>query len=90
MVSKAVAAASSDTAHTPKESINSTLATGKRQSAPISSETALDGFQIVRENFKQSGVSEERTSIIMDSWHVTTKTQYRSYINRWWQFCGSG
>ena len=46
-----------------------------------------DGMSCVRKHFREQGLSESATNIIMSSWKSGTKKQYNTFIKRWLQHC---
>ena len=44
-------------------------------------------LQIIWQCLVSAGLSEQASSIIMQSWRESTSKQYGSYLKRWMQFC---
>lgn len=49
--------------------------------------TSIDCMQSVRQQFRERGLSEKSTHILMSSWKCGTKKQYSVFIKRWFCYC---
>ena len=54
---------------------------------PTSRQSETNSMSCVRKMFREQGLSRQTVSILMSSWRSSTKKQYQSYINRWFQYC---
>lgn len=65
----------------------SSSACSTQPKAPTSSETSPNGLSALRGSFRQYNLSEAVTDILMSSWRPGTQKQYKTYINKWLEFC---
>lgn len=61
--------------------------TRSQSSAPVDQTDDSAGLPFVWRSLQDQGLSEQATTIIMDSWRSTTKSQYRVYIKKWSEYC---
>ena len=72
--------------HTPRHSNHPYSSNDKGEPSSGSADGA-DGLQVVWEHYKGQELSQQATSIIMESWRDATKCQYKSYIKKWISYC---
>ena len=58
-----------------------------KQTPPTARSFEADGMFLIREAFRQHGVSGPTYQIIIASWRSGTKKCYRSALRKWIQFC---
>ncbi|XP_055954504.1 uncharacterized protein LOC126811206 isoform X1 [Patella vulgata] len=59
------------------------------ESEPSSStKVGIDRLPCLRKSYKEQGLSEQSTRILLASWKTGTKKQYSVFIKRWIQYCG--
>ena len=78
------------TSYTTKEQGPTASPSQTRPSASHASKTTTTRLPSVRRAFINQGISSEVADMLMASWTPGTQTQYRTYIERWDQFCLSG
>lgn len=61
--------------------------TGSRGGTSAIEQDADDGMQGVRLLFREQGLSEQTTAILMSSWKPSTRRQYGVSIRRWLSYC---
>ena len=61
------------------------------ESTPITQETGPSHPPLIdiREQLHASGLSQAASDIILCAWRDGTKKQYRTYISKWENYCGS-
>ena len=59
-----------------------------RNSTPthLEEETRPAGLQGIRERYREAGLNEEATSLVIQSWRGNTRKSYCSYINKWLKY----
>ena len=60
-----------------------------RPGTPTSPEASTSSMSLVRESLGNRGLSESATSLIMQSWRMGTKQQYKPFISKWEQYCST-
>ena len=58
-----------------------------QQSTPTTSETQPNGLSALRNSFRKYNVSPAVMDVLMASWRGGTQKQYKTYINKWLEFC---
>ena len=61
--------------------------TAFRTESPISRQTCADSLSCIRSVFTSRGLSTKATDIIMSSWRSSTKKGYKTYVQKWIQYC---
>ena len=57
------------------------------ETASTTQETSIGCLPFIRKSLQSLGFSESATNIITYSWRTGTKKQYKTYLQRWIQFC---
>ena len=74
------------TTHPAKKQKGNNNAT-HRPGTPTVEENDDGGLPCVGASFRNRGLSQKATSILIASWRHSTKNEYRSYISKWLSFC---
>ena len=74
------------TKDTPKNKDNSFNATHRPTSSTVE-QTHNDSLSGVGHSFRNRGLSKQATSILLASWRLSTRNEYKSYISKWLSFC---
>lgn len=70
------------------DATNGTLDTPiTQESSQHERETKIDGMSLVRRQYKNKGLSDHVTGILLDSWRPSTQKQYAVHFKRWHVFC---
>ena len=87
LVSTAEKIGSSSTARpSPTQELNNaTIQAGP--STPDVGKDDSDGLSIIRKTLKNGGFQDDTINIILASWRPSTKRQYKTYLQKWIQFC---
>lgn len=64
------------------------VATNTASSTTSTPKTTAGCFQLVRKHLGGQQISAETAELIEASWRNSTKSQYRSYFQKWMLFCG--
>lgn len=55
---------------------------------PLRKKFEFSGLSSIREQYEKRGISKNTTEILLASWRITTRKQYKVvYINKWFLFC---
>ena len=87
VVSSGAGNGDSDAQNPPQERSNSSP--GPATPAPTGSKVPPAGCHaVIRNTYRAAGFSEDIIAILAKSWRNGTHSQFRTYLERWVQFCG--
>ena len=58
-----------------------------RGDTPPVPQVKTHGLELIRGKYKRQGLRTNVINVLMQSWRVTTKKQYNTYLEKWGGFC---